>query len=386
MPVILALNMSGNLPEKSREAKTALTGVADAADKTQRAIKKIDEEGGEALYVVGNNAKEATFKLKGLATQVLALAGAYRALQSVGSYINRIFDFSSSLESSQIAIASVIGATNKITDAQGRKLEGAEKFNAAQQISAKLMDEIQIRALETTATFDELVSGVSGIIAPATKAGIAIEKLPKFAVTAAQAMAAMKIPANQMRTEIESLLSGNINKVQDILATNLGITGEMVKNWQKQGTLIEELEKRLTIFAEAGETTAQSWAGLKNNLQDAYDYLSAKTGKGIFEGAKQSYREFLDLLVNTKGGKLGVGEDIGNIVTRVQQLQNEIGHELVSVTREFIGYIRELNKPENLDVLENSLRSAGKDIKEIWDTAKKIGSGIVNLTRASSIP
>ncbi len=378
MPYFLTINMKGNIPEKSKESKTALSGVADAADKAQQAVGDIGN-GGKALSTIGNNAKEATLRLKGFATQVLALAGAYKALQGVGGYINRIFDFSSSLESSQVAIASVVGATNKIKDSQGRTLEGAEKFNAAQQISAKLMDEIQIRALETTATFDELVSGVSGIIAPATKAGVAIEKLPKFAVTAAQAMSAMKIPTQQMRTEIESLLSGNISKTQDILATNLGITGEMVKNWQKQGTLIEEIEKRLSIFAEAGEATAQSWAGLKNNLQDAYDYLSAKTGKGVFEGAKQSYREFLDLLVNTKGGKLGVGEDIENIVARVQQLQNEIGNELVSVTREFIGYIRELNKPENLDKLEGAISDVTGAAKRALQIVRDVGSAIGDI-------
>ena len=125
-----------------------------------------------------------------------------------------------------------------------------------QEISARLMGEIQTQALQSTATFDSLVEGVSGIIAPATKAGVSLEKLPQFAVTAAQAMAAMKIPVQQMRTEIEALLSGNISRTQDILATNLGITGEMVKNWQKQGTLVEELEKRLSTFAEAGEATA----------------------------------------------------------------------------------------------------------------------------------
>lgn len=108
-----------------------------------------------------------------------------------------------------------------------------------------MMKEIQVLALETTATFDSIISGVSGITAPATKAGIALNKLPKFAFTATQAMSAMKIPVEQMRTEIEAILSGNINKAQDVLATNLQITGEMVRSWRDQGVLIQELEKRL---------------------------------------------------------------------------------------------------------------------------------------------
>lgn len=320
-------------------------------------------------------AKKSALNIKSLGARILALVGAYKALEGIKGYYQNIIDFNSSIESSTISIASVLGATNKIATAEGKNLEGVEKFNAAQKISAELMEQIQVLALESTATFEGLADGVSGIIAPATKAGIAIEKLPKFAVTAAQAMAAMKIPTQQMRTEIEALLSGNINKVQDILATNLGITGKMVKNWQKQGTLIEELEKRLRIFAEAGKASAQTWSGLVSNLNDAYDYLSAKTGKGIFEGMKQSFRELLNVLVNTKG-KLGVGEDIQNIVKMVTELQDEIGNGLVSVTRDFIDDIKELNKPENLEELKRSFQDLGKNISNIWHVAKQTASKI----------
>lgn len=320
-------------------------------------------------------AKNAALNIKSLGARILALVGAYKALEGIKGYYQNIIDFNSSIESSTISIASVLGATNKIATAEGKNLEGVEKFNAAQKISAELMEQIQVLALESTATFEGLADGVSGIIAPATKAGIAIEKLPKFAVTAAQAMAAMKIPTQQMRTEIEALLSGNINKVQDILATNLGITGKMVKNWQKQGTLIEELEKRLRIFAEAGKASAQTWSGLVSNLNDAYSYLSAKTGKGIFEGMKQSFRELLNVLVNTKG-KLGVGEDIQNIVKMVTELQDEIGNGLVSVTRDFIDDIKELNKPENLEELKRSFQDLGKNLSNIWHVAKQTASKI----------
>ena len=318
-------------------------------------------------------AKKAALNIKSLGARILALVGAYKALEGIKGYYQNIIDFNSSIESSTISIASVLGATNKIATAEGKNLEGVEKFNAAQKISAELMEQIQVLALESTATFEGLADGVSGIIAPATKAGIAIEKLPKFAVTAAQAMAAMKIPTQQMRTEIEALLSGNINKVQDILATNLGITGKMVKNWQKQGTLIEELEKRLRIFAEAGKASAQTWSGLVSNLNDAYDYLSAKTGKGIFEGMKQSFRELLNVLVNTKG-KLGVGEDIQNIVKMVTELQDEIGNGLVSVTRDFIDDIKELNKPENIADIKRGFSEFKNTLTGTFDILKSVVS------------
>lgn len=370
---------AGKAQQATENISKGAKGPKDVGAASQSAAKEIEKANAAAYkfgHTLGSSIREGGGELRSFTTKILALVGAYKALQGVSNYFNKIFDFSSNLENSQIAIASVVNATNKISDAQGRTLAGAEKFNAAQKISAQLMDEIQAQALQSTATFDSLVEGVSGIIAPATKAGVSLEKLPKFAVTAAQAMTAMKIPVQQMRTEIEAILSGNISRSQDILATNLGITGEMVKNWQKQGVLVEELEKRLNTFAEAGEATAQTWSGLTSNLQDAFDYLSAKTGKGLFEGAKQSYRELLDLMLSTEGGKLGVGEDIKNIVDLVKELQEEIGNNLVSVTRDFVDYIKELNQPENLAELKKTINSVTAAAKTAFGVVKDVAGFI----------
>lgn len=366
-------NASGAFASTAEKAAAGIKGVGTASQNAAKEIEKANAAAYKFGHTLGSSIREGGGKLRSLTTKILALVGAYKALQGVSSYFSRIFDFSSNIENSQIAIASVVSATNKISDAQGRTLEGAEKFNAAQEISAQLMDEIQTQALQSTATFDSLVEGVSGIIAPATKAGVSLEKLPKFAVTAAQAMAAMKIPVQQMRTEIEALLSGNISRTQDILATNLGITGEMVKNWQKQGTLVEELERRLSTFAEAGEATAQTWTGLKSNLEDVFDYLSSKTGKGVFEGAKQSYRELLDLMLSTEGGKLGVGKDIENIVKMIEDLQEEIGQGLLGLTQDLIEKIKELNQPENIAEIK-------KSFDEFKDTAKEVLSALGSVT------
>lgn len=358
---------------KTEEAKRKTQKFSNMLKIVPREMDNISSASGKASLAMSTLSKESNIAItnaKRLAKELIALIGVYKTLNTAMSYVRRGMDFSASLESSQTAIASVIAATNKITTAQGKNLVGVEKFNAAEQISAEMMKEIQVLALQTTATFDSLVEGVSGIVAPATKAGVSLEKLPKFAVTAAQAMSTMKIPVQQMRTEIESLLSGNINKAQDLLATNLGISGEMVRNWQKQGTLVEELEKRLSSFAIAGQKVADNWEGLKSNMEDALDYISGQTGKGIFEGAKQSYRELINMLVSTQG-EVGVGKDVQNIVNAITELENEIGGKLLDVTRQFIGYIKELNDPENLSALKNTISS-------IWgatsDVASRIGS------------
>lgn len=386
-----------NVSSSADKAATAINGLwqdkqgkwrnksgqfASDAEKTAARVGKASSSMSGGMKSFGGSAQDAGQKIKTLATQVLGLVGVYKTLDGVLSFVKRGMDFNASLESSQIAIASVISATNNISTAEGKALDGAEKFNAAQEISKDIMDEIQVLALQTTATFDSLADGVAGIIAPATKAGVSIEKLPKFAVVAAQAMTTMKIPVQQMRTEIESLLSGNINKAQDLLATNLGITGAMVRDWQKQGTLVEELNKRMEAFVIAGAKVADSWSGLKGNMEDALNFLSGKSGKGIFEGAKQSYRELLDLMVNTEG-KVGVGKDIENIMGLITEIENAIGDKLIDVTRDFINTLKELNKPENLDQFKSDLSEVLVNLKDIGNAisgAGEIVGGVISTS------
>ena len=368
-------------------AVNAFNQVSRAADSAGKSV-----DGATAKMRTHSAAiKETTANVKQLAAQVVGLVAAYKALDTAKGFVQRGIEYASSLEDAQTSIASIIMATNKVSTAQGKTLQGAEAFNASLEISKNLMDEMQVLALESTATFDSLVQGVSGIIAPATKAGVSLEKLPKFAVTAAQAMQTMKIPVEQMRTEIEALLSGNINKAQDLLATNLGISGEMVKNWKAQGTLVQELEKRLMAFALAGERVVNSWSGLKSNMSDALDYLGKVTGEGIFENIKQSYRELLQLILDTGSGKPGISAEFENVAGLIRDIQDAIGEGILDLTRDLIDELKELNKPENIADVKRAFAEfkdvTGELFKSISEVAGAVTSFIATSMRGwSSLP
>lgn len=360
-------------------AVTAFNNISRAADSAGKSV-----DGATAkMRTHGAAIKETTANVKQLAAQVVGLVTAYKALDTAKGFVQRGIEYASSLEDAQTSIASIIMATNKVSTAQGKTLQGAEAFNASLEISKNLMDEMQVLALESTATFDSLVQGVSGIIAPATKAGVSLEKLPKFAVTAAQAMQTMKIPVEQMRTEIESLLSGNINKAQDLLATNLGISGEMVKNWKAQGTLVQELEKRLMAFALAGERVVNSWSGLKSNMSDALDYLGKVTGEGIFENIKQSYRELLQLILDTDSGKPGISSEFENVAGLIRDIQDAIGEGILDLTRDLIDELKELNKPENIAKVKRAFAEFKDVAVELFDTVTKVTSAVTSFVATS---
>ena len=375
----LSLELRNNTKAGADQAKSDLEKVSRAYDQVSQATERTSR----GLQSAHTYIKDATANVKQLAAQVVGLVSAYKALNAAKGFVQRGIEFSSSLEDAQTSIGSIIAATNKISTAQGKELEGADKFNASLEISRDMMDEIQVLALESTATFDQLVQGVSGIIAPATKAGVALEIIPTFTLTAAQALSTMKIPLEQMRTEIEALLSGNINKAQDILATNLGITGEMVRNWKAQGILVEELMKRLEPFALAGERVANSWSGLKSNMKDALDYLGKVTGEGLFESLKQSYRELLDLIISTDTGKPGISAEFENVASLMRDIQDAIGDGILDLTRDLIEELEELNKPENIAEIKRSF-SEFKDVTvELFGAVKEVAGAVTSFVATS---
>lgn len=343
---------------------------ATAAEKAAAGVNDLNKQlqvSNRLMSSSGKATADAVSRMRSLVLQVGAAYSAYKLLGKAVDAVNIGIQANQSWESQKLGIASVIGATNQLADAQGRVLQGSEKFAASQQVAEKLMERIQVLGLETVATTQDLVEGVQGIIAPATRVGIALEKVPDLAVNAAQAMGAMQIPLQQMRTEVEALLSGNINKAQDILATNLVITGEMVRNWQKQGTLLDEINKRLESFKLSGKELADTWSGLTSNLKEYVEFISRGATAGLFNSMKESVRELHTLMIsiNEQTRRAEISSKIDNITAAYKRLNDYIGEKILAATRQFSSLIEDLNRPENLSNIEKAFENLGKIIDDV---------------------
>ena len=154
MPVLsLGLDIS-KLKSGSSQAVNQLDAINKSVQGVQRSV---DELGGSFASA---------------AKQVLALVGAYQALEGMKGFVQRGVEFNSSIEQSRIGMGSLITAMVTLQDEQGRVLEGQEKYAAAQGMAADMMKEIQRLGLETTATTQELVQGVQNVMGSALQAGL----------------------------------------------------------------------------------------------------------------------------------------------------------------------------------------------------------------------
>lgn len=314
-----------------------------------------------------------------LAQALIGLHLATKAFGTVKNFTKWGIAFNQEMESARIGMASVLAATAQLQTSQGEVVSGAQKYAAAQGIARDMMTEIQALALETTATTRELVAGTQAVIAPAVRYGVALERIPQLATNIAQAMSAMNIPLVQMRTESEALLSGNINRAQDLLASNLAITGAMVRDWQKQGTLVEELTKRLQSFKQAGEDVAHTVAGLKANFSEYLDVISGQATEGLSHSIKNLYNDLLDFLNQARGSgqKFEPSPEVQNIVNEMSAAYNALGIVVERVGKTIVQWLKDINEYiGNVDIAAETERIS----KAISVLAKAVEYAVVAFT------
>lgn len=315
---------------------SALKSGASQASSTLDAIAKKADSASDSTNQLGSSIASA-------AKQVLALVGAYKALEGMKGFVQRGIEFNSTIEQSRIGMASLIATMAKLQDEQGRTLEGAEKYAAAQSVAADMMKEIQRLGLETTATTQELVEGVQNVMGSALNAGLKLEQIPKFAVTAAQAMQTMGIPLEQMRTELDALLTGNITKSQDLLAPRLEIDKETIESWKQQGILYDKLMEKMAAFEQAGKDVAQTWRGLTSNFSEAMDVLAGQSAQGISENLKAAVSELQGLILTTGDGAPRISEDFEQIAKVITRLEDALGGSILSAAQGFASAVRGIN-------------------------------------------
>ena len=350
------------------KAASAIDQVTRSASQAEKALGGIGAESAKAAsqtVELGRRGKDAgeaiTTAMKGAAKSVLALVGAYKAVEGMKGFVQRGIEFNSSVESSRIGMASIITSMVQLEDAQGKVLEGAKKYQAAQGIAADMMKEIQRLGLETTATTQELVEVVQTIMGPAVQAGMALKDIPKFAVAGAQAMQTLGIPLNQMRTELDAILTGTVNKAQDILAPKLfadvkGDLGEYIRGLKEAGTLIPELNKRLEPFALAGKDVAQTWKGLTSNLSEALDVLAGNSAQGITKNLKKAIAVMRDFILITENGQTRISDNLENIAEFLTLLENRIGGAILGSVEALVDGFKAINDaigPDSHDAIES---------------------------------
>lgn len=214
--------------------------------------------------------------------------------------------FNAKLESTQLGLAGIYR--------QFRPQEFAT-FDKALGASARTVDQLKKAALETTASFDDLLTAYQSIAGAAFSAGIPMEKQVRLTQLLAQAVSGLGLPTWQLPQEGRSILTGTIGP-DSTVATALGITNAQVNQAKAQGRLMEFLEQRLSGLSEAGSRANQTFSGQLSNLQDRIGQMFGAAASPAFEAMKGAFTQIGETLARpeVQQGLNNIGAAAGKVI------------------------------------------------------------------------
>ena len=225
--------------------------------------------------------------------------------------------YNAQLEQGKLGIASIIASLAEFKDAAGQKIEGPEALNQSLILADDQIKKLKVDAINTIATFEEILPAFQSALGPGLAAGLQLDEIRKITVQIVQAAGAIGLPANQIAQEVRAILSGTINE-DARLAKILGISNEMVKKWKEQGTLAEELNKRLAAFSSAGILAAQTLDGLTSNLQEAVNVFAGQATERAFEKLKERIGAILNQIFDFK--KAGLNDSFAALSSLIDDI------------------------------------------------------------------
>ncbi|HEX7957381.1 MAG TPA: hypothetical protein VF508_10590 [Pyrinomonadaceae bacterium] len=118
----------------------------------------------------------------------------------------------------------------------------------------------------------------------------------------------------------------------------------MVASWKAQGTLAEELNKRLEGFSIAGEEAAQTMDGLTSNLQEALNVFSAEATGRAFDALKAEFARLLPQLFDFKSAGISgqfkaLASLADDVLVRLVRIGGEIAQSILSGLRQASAFV-----------------------------------------------
>ena len=255
-------------------------------------------------------AASLTFELTGAFYGLTAAVGIFGAPAIVG------VKFLKGIEDARLGITGIL---TSMTDVGDKNLKGAEKVTQAWQLSAAYVSQVQKDALKYGIDMSKLTEVNRAVMAPGLSTGLSLSQIQKLSTEGAASVSMLGLNSTQYVQEVRDLIQGGIQPASSTLATSLGITDKLLKEWKKQGpeVLFKNLHERMQGMAETAEqlrktTLSGSWdifvqklamsfgdPQIFGNLISTINSMSAALSSSEFKSAVDGYFGMLKMIGST---------------------------------------------------------------------------------------
>jgi len=335
-------------------------------------------------------------EMASVAKSVVFAVGTWEVMNKFRDLVSYGIEYQKTIENARIGMAGILSSVAEIRDASGKVLQGQEKWNAALQVSQRIISQLQQENLKTTATFEELLETYRALLGPGMAAGLNVEQIMKLTTVGVNAVKALGLEGRQLVQELRDLVQGGIQPSSSTLATALGITDEDIKRWKEAGTLFQNLMERLRGFQMAANELQGTLSGLLSNLTDIVGQVMQEGTSPLFETLKDEINQIINSLAVVKRNAKGTIESITpreEVVEKLRKISQSLSDivkdldKLASFSAEHFGWIEEFAKlylyvKGTRWVLERIIGLAGK-LKSVFTFTSK---GNILLTLLSVAP
>lgn len=313
-------------------------------------------------------------KLIGLAKSLAVAFAALQAVQVFASMAAEGVKFNAAIEDATLGIASLITAQAKLKDANGVPVEGAQALTVALGLAEDQMFKLRVAGLETAATTTQLADAFQAAVGSGLGASLTLDQIRGITIQVVQAAGALGVPMDQISQEVRSILDGQIDMNSQV-ATTLGITNEQVETWKASGKLVEELNKRLESFSEAGKAAANTFSVIKSNAEEAVQSLAGDVFKGFFEQLKGGIKDATAGLFDTQ--TLSITPQLADAANLARDLATVVGTEVADSLRGVVQAVKDFSDwlGKNWEEVQAIKGSVG----QLWQQLMKLVAPVVQV-------
>lgn len=314
----------------------SLGGIGGAAGGSVGGLDRFGGALGGAVGMVGR-ALPVLAQL-GLAAQGLqaiwfgvsaAIGSVLRPLQQLSQEAGRF--------NQQVAEAGIFTSQSfAILGPDGKALEGtANQMRQVRGVITREYREIQKEVAQISgATASQIYEGFNLILQNSNslgKEGESLANIRKLSTRIAAGANTLGVPGEQMRSEVQSLLTGDV-QVYDQLANKLYGPGarEKIQQLQAEGKYYDDLMQKLEKLYDGQKVLADSLTNVQSNFQDVFETINSEGAQALERGLAGGLKAVLQSLDRLQGSFKGALRGVSEALEPILGFLGEIGGWLVS--------------------------------------------------------
>ena len=247
------------------------------------------------LEDIGTSAKSSSGPVQGLKSALSSVNGVLAVIGGAATFGGVIAGVKKALELIDDFNLSIIKSAALITSFQGTK-DVWQNYQKAYTYSAMLADKLQEIDAKTFAGAKDLQAMTGEMIKQRVLLDVNNKAQVEGFIAIANAVKVMAQGGNsemQIRQETRALMAGQVNEasalasmVDQIIKGEGEYKGglkEAVKHWKDQGTILEEMGKRLIGFTAASKDIEGTWEAVKSSMETAVNKVMRDGFSGVFK-------------------------------------------------------------------------------------------------------